>query len=322
MLNDYPFIREVRSPITEKQLLPLDPQCKVVQFNSPLTDNDFMRLARFLEAYPGIPLRIYGHYGQTPDLSFLRYFPFLLGFQADVYQLKDINGLESLPDNLEFLGLGQTKSRMSLRSLARFKNLKDLFLEGHTKDFSAISELKNLIYLSLRSISLPDLSALIPLRRLRSLALKLGGTKELSLLPNISELRYLELWMVKGLADLTPIGQLRELRYLFLQDLKQVTQLPSFRLLNNLKRCHIESLKGLKDLCPIAEAINLRELVVVSMKQIPVTGFECFRNHPTLQEASIGLGSLRRNAEVSKLLGLPTPPAYDKPIKRFVEDEI
>ena len=143
MLNDYPFIREVRSPITEKQLLPLDPQCKVVQFNSPLTDNDFMRLARFLEAYPGIPLRIYGHYGQTPDLSFLRYFPFLLGFQADVYQLKDINGLESLPDNLEFLGLGQTKSRMSLRSLARFKNLKDLFLEGHTKDFSAISELKN-----------------------------------------------------------------------------------------------------------------------------------------------------------------------------------
>ena len=321
MLNDYPFIRKVHSPITENQLLPLDPRCQVVQFDSPLTENDFIKLARFLEAYPGIPLRIYGHYDQTPDLSFLRHFPFLLGFQADVYQLKDINGLDFLPDNLEFLGLGQTKSRISLRPLARFKNLRDLSLEGHTKDFSVISELTNLIYLSLRSISLPDLSALIPLKRLRSLALRLGGTKELSLLPNLSELRYLELWMVKGLADLTPIGQLRQLRFLFLQDLKNVAQLPSFKQLNNLKRCHIESLKGLKDLCPIAEAKNLRELLVVSMKQIPVTGFECFRNHPTLQEASIGLGSLRRNAEVSKLLGLPTPFAYEKPITRYVEDE-
>ena len=320
MLNDYPFIRAVRSPITEKQLLPLDPRCKVVQFDSPLTEKDCIKLARFLEAYPGIPLRIYGHYDETPDLSFLCHFPLLRGFQADVYQLTDINGLEFLSDSLEFLGLGQTKLRLSLKPLARFKNLKDLFLEGHTKDFSVISGLPNLVYLTLRSISLPDLSALIPLQRLRSLALKLGGTKDLSLLPKLSELRYLELWMVKGLADLTPIGQLQQLRYLFLQDLKQVLQLPTFTQLNNLERCHIENLKGLNDLCPIAGAEKLRELVVVSMRHIPVGGFECFKNHPTLREASIGLGSLRRNAEVVKLLGL-SPIPYAKPIERYVEDD-
>jgi hypothetical protein len=111
-----------------------------------------------------------------------------------------------------------------------------------------------------------------------------------------------------------------QLRYLFLQDLKQVTHLPAFAELSNLRRCQIENLKGL-DLCPIAAAKNLRELVVVSMRQIPVSGFDCFRNHPTLREASIGLGSLRRNAEVTRLLGLPLV-SHAKPIKRYVEDDV
>jgi hypothetical protein len=253
------------------------------------------------------------------DLSFLRHFSFLTGFQADLYELTDINGLEFLPDNLEFLGLGQTKRKLSLKPLARFKILKDLFLEGHTKDFSAICELTELVYLNLRSVTLPDLTPLLPLEQLRSLALRLGGTKDLSLLPNLRDLRYLELWMIKGLTDLSAIGQLHQLRYLFLQDLKQVTHLPSFTELKNLERCQIESLKGLNDVSPIAAARNLRELVVVGMRQIPVAGFDCFRNHPTLKKVSIGLGSLKRNEEVTKLLGLPAV-SHAKPIKRYVDE--
>ena len=37
----------------------------------------------------------------------------------------------------------------------------------------------------LRSITLPDLSALVPLRRLTSLDIKLGGTRDVSLLPQV-----------------------------------------------------------------------------------------------------------------------------------------
>ncbi|MCM3873986.1 MAG: hypothetical protein ND895_25135 [Pyrinomonadaceae bacterium] len=320
MADDYPFIRQVHSPITEYQLRPLDPRCLVVQFDSPLSDNDFSRLSRFLKGYPKVPLRIYGHYRQTPDLSFLSQFPFLQGFQADVYQLTDLDGLAFLPDSLEFLGLGQTKRRLSLKPLARFKKLKDLFLVGHTKDFSIISELTDLVKLNLRSITLPNLSPLLPLRQLRSLALKLGGTKDLSLLPELNNLRYLELWMVKGLTDLGPVSQLHQLRYLFLQDLKQVTRLPSFTQLRKLERCTIENLKGLTELCSIAAAESLRELCVVNMPQIPVSGFECFKNHPTLREASVGLGSMRRNAEVTKMLGLP-PVSNIKPIASYVYDD-
>jgi hypothetical protein len=319
MPDDYPFIREVHSPITENQLRPLDPRCRVVQFSSPLSENDFRKLSDFLKMFPAVPLRIYGHYSEAADLAFLSHFPFLKGFQVDLYQLTDLKDLAFLPDSLEFLGLGQTKRRLSLKPLARFKNLKDLFLEGHTKDFSVISELTDLISLSLRSVSLANLSPLLPLHRLRSLALRLGGTRDLSLLPKLSALRYLELWMVKGLADIRPVEQLRELRCLFLQDLKNVTELPSFAQLSNLQRCHIENLKGLHDLSAIASAKNLCELVVVSMSQIPVSGFECFRNHPTLQAASVGLGSMRRNAEVARLLGVP-PVSEMKPVERYVMD--
>jgi len=97
--------------------------------------------------------------------------------------------------------------------------------------------------------------------------------------------------------------------------------LPSFTQLRKLERCQIENLKGLSEVCAIADAENLRELVVVSMPQIPVSGFECFRNHPTLQAASVGLGSMRRNAEVTKLLGVP-PVSEMKPIERYVKDNL
>jgi hypothetical protein len=319
MDDDYKFLRNVRSPITDDMLRPLDPECRVVQFDAPLTAEDLIRLSEFLRGYPNVPLRVYGWYSGTTDLSFLRYFPFLRGFQADVYLLNDLDGLGYLPEDLEFLALGQTKRRLSLKPLARFENLRDLFLEGHTKDFNVVSGLHELVYLTLRSITLPDLSPLLPLHRLRSLGLKLGGTKNLGLLPKLSGLRHLELWMVKGMVDISPIGELMQLRFLFLQSLKNVTVLPTFAHLNELVRCHVDDMKGLTDVCPIAAARNLEELLVTSMRKIPAAGFECFKGHPNLREALIGLCSIRRNAEVDKLLSLPAA-RYFEPIKQYVEN--
>ena len=69
---------------------------------------------------------------------------------------------------------------------------------------------------------MPDLSLLLPLTGLRSLDLKLGGTRDLGLLPRLGELRYLELWMIRGLTDITAVGRIPSLRALFLQALRQV----------------------------------------------------------------------------------------------------
>jgi hypothetical protein len=46
----------------------------------------------------------------------------------------------------------------------------------------------NFTSLTLRSITLPDLSLLLPLSQLRALDIKLGGTRDLTLLPQIGAL--------------------------------------------------------------------------------------------------------------------------------------
>ena len=302
---EYPFIREVTSPLTAQQLRPLDDRCQVVQFSSPLRAEEYSRLATFLREYPNMKLRIYGHYGRETDLEFLREFSFVTSFQADLYLLKDLNGLRHLTSDLTSLGLGQTKRRQSLSILRTFPALRDLYLEGHTKDFAAVGDLVNLEALTLRSITLPGLGVLANLRKLQSLDIKLGGTNDLSLLPRVGRLRYLELWMVRGLSDLSPLREVEDLQYLFLQALKNVTTLPSLASLRKLRRVHLETMKGLRDLQPVADAPRLEELLVIDMRHLTPDAFRVFAGHPTLQRALVGLGSDRKNRAVQELLRLP-----------------
>ena len=306
-LNDYPFIREIRSPVTSDQLAPLDERCQVVQFSSPLTETDHVKLAEFLRSYPQIPFRVYGHYSKpVPNLSFLKHYPFLSGFQVDVYLLESIEGVEFLPNSLTFFKFGQTRSKkLSLNFLRRFEQLRNLYLESQTKDIEAISNLSRLEQLTLRSITLPGLALLLPLKNLWSLDIKLGGSKDLRLLPQVGKLKYLELWMIKGLQDINVIGEVVTLQNLFLQALKNVTALPSFRNLRSLRRVTLDTMKGIKDLSPVADAPVLEELLVVAASQLKPEDFKPFVGHPTLKSATIGLCSIRKNERVQKLLGLP-----------------
>jgi hypothetical protein len=305
--DNYPFIREIKSPVTPEQLSPLDERCHVVQFASPLTDIDHANLAKFLRNYPNVPLRIYGHYNKpVSDLGFLCYYNFLKGFQADVYLLESVEGVEFLPNSLTFFGFGQTKSKkLSLSFLRRFEQLRDLYLESHTKDIEVISNLSRLEQLTLRSISLSDLALLLPLKNLWSLDIKLGGTKDLRLLPQVGKLKYLELWMIRGLQDVNVVGEVVTLQNLFLQALKNVTALPSFRNLRSLRRVTLDTMKGINDLSPVADAPALEELFVVAANQLKPDDFKPFVGHPTLKSATIGLCSVRKNEQAQKLLGLP-----------------
>jgi hypothetical protein len=52
-----------------------------------LTETDFVELSRFMEGNPSVPLRAYRHFGIQTDLEFLRHFPFLKEFQADLFDL-------------------------------------------------------------------------------------------------------------------------------------------------------------------------------------------------------------------------------------------
>lgn len=320
-VKDYPFIREISSPITADELTPLDKRCEVIQFCTPLDNGELVQLADFHSAYPDIPLRAYG-YDSVKNLEFLRYFPFLRQFQADVWTLESLEGLRHLPSDLQFLGLGATKSTAhSLAVLERFHELKDLFIEGHTKDISAIRHCARLESLTLRSITLPDLSVLTSLSNLRHLRLKLGGTKNLRLLPRIGKLIYLELWRIFGLSDVSSIAELNDLQFVFLQSLKRVTRLPGLDRLPALRRVHLEDLKGVQDLEPVSRAPNLAELIVTDMPQLQIDAFCPFVGYKALRVARIRLRNKKKDKAIEEILNLP--PTEVSPTKwnfEFIEN--
>ena len=143
---------------------------------------------------------------RLPSLDFLRHFPTLRRFSADCLfnSLTNIDGLGYLPADVEDLGLGHTRARRSLALLARFKNLTRLFIEGHTKNIDVVGELRRLpASPTFGNPSQPG--GTHALQDLRALDLKLGGTRNLELLPQVGQLGYLEIWMVKGLSDLSPL---------------------------------------------------------------------------------------------------------------------
>jgi internalin A len=264
-----------------------------------MTEHDYRTIARFLSEYPSVTLRVYGDYKRTiHDLEFLRHFPWLRRFQVDIWHLESVDGLAHLSPELTYLGIGATKKTFSMAILGRFPILHELFLEGHSKDIGRISQLPELEDLTLRSITLPDLAILVPLRRLWSLDIKLGGTKNLELLPKVGQLKYLELWMIKGLDDISSISGVHTLQYLFLQALRRVTELPDFRGLVNLRRVHVETLKGLTDICKLAGAPALEELEVYDMPQLNPENFRCLVGHPALRAGCFALGSQRKNDEL------------------------
>jgi hypothetical protein len=300
--------RDVASPLTNEMLKPFTAERGVIQFQSRLTDDDFRVLADWLRPQPNVGLRAYGSYdGTITDLEFLKHFPWLRSFAADALfsSLRSLDGLRHLESGLESLVIGQTKTKLDLQVLRQFGELRELHIEGQTKGIDTVSLLTSLEEITLRSITLPDLALLLPLRRLNALNLKLGGTRDLELLPRIGELRYLELWMVKGLTDVAGTARLPTLRYLFLQSLARVTTLPSFAESTDLRRIHLETMKGLTAIAPVGTAPALESLVVVDCRQFGPQDFEPLVGHPTLRSARIGTGSQKRNDAINNLLRLP-----------------
>ena len=154
---------------------------------------------------------------------------------------------------------------------------------------------------------MPDLSILTGLNNLQSLDIKLGGTNNLGLLPEIGKLRYLELWQIRGLDDVTAIAGLPHLQHLFLQSLGRVTAIPSLGGLTKLRRVVLDTMKGITDLQPLADAPALEQLVLVAMRQIRLEHLECLVGHPTLRHAIFGLGSMKRNKAAYEMVGVDRP---------------
>src|SRR2546430_2306003 len=165
---------------------PLELDCKVIQFRQPLSPAQLRKAGDLLVNRPDVELYVYGR--ASMDLNFLSYFRTVRRLHVARYDLDDITGFSYLDGGLDELIFGQTRKKFPLRFIETLPHLKKLFLVGHQKGLHWICTLNELTSLGLSRITLPDLSALLSLTRLRQLSVLLGGTTNLSLLPQFPEL--------------------------------------------------------------------------------------------------------------------------------------
>jgi hypothetical protein len=312
---------------SEVQSLIGDADLRVLQASSEVETGTWELLnAEFFSKRHDVELRVYGFYSSVCDLSFLskmrevRHFsadcltkargiehvadlPKLESLSVGIFNLESFDFLAGLPANqIQKLGLELTKSkRPSLELLQRFKNLKTLYLEGQQKGIEVISTLTALEDLTLRSISPSELNFLRNLSRLWSLDIKLGGVKDLSALRGMNQVKYLELWQVKGLSDITPISDMLGLQYLFLQSLRNVAALPDFSKLPCLRRIYLENMKGLTDVSSAAAAPALEEFAHASASGMEPEDYDAILKGKCLRAASVWFGSDKKNERFRQL---------------------
>lgn len=285
-----------------------------------------MMNARFFAKRPDVRLRLYGFYGAQCDLAFLETMTNVRNLSVDaiysadnvsaigqmsalkqlrveIYALDSFAFLDAVPVTLERLVLGATKSKKpKLQSLGRFSALKELYVEGHSKGIESIEALGHLETLTLRSVSLKSLDFLKSLPSLRGLEFKLGGTQGFQALTTMTELNYLELWQVRGLADLDFISSMTGLQALFLQSLPQVQALPDASRLAALTSVHLETMKGLQDISGLAAAPALEDLTLIAANHMEPEDWVPIFKLPTLKRVQAGFGSDKKNDRLDQLL--------------------
>ena len=275
----------------------------------------------FFGKRPDVEFRVWGfHFDKRPcDLSFLPHMPNVQRFSADcldhatgiehiaalpnlqklglgIRDLESFSVLDHISSSLTDLSLTATKSkRPHIEHLRRFRNLRRLYLEGQSNGIEAISDLPRLEDLTLRSITVDTLGFVRHLKHLWSLDIKLGGTANLSALRGMTCLKYLELWQIRGLKDISVISSLVGLQYLFLQSLPHITQLPNMSRLEALRRVHLDNMKGLKNLDASRTAPAIEDVLVIAANGKEPSQFQGVLGSPTLKEIVMGFGSKKKN---------------------------
>lgn len=321
---------EVASPVTSRKLSRVPRDVERVQFSMPLTDEDHRALGRWFVEHPKVHLRAHGHeaLGAAGDLSFLRHYPGLTGLSVDcLYDppVLDARSLGLLPTTLRELDLEVRTSDDALERLAelpdlhrlslahrrrlppvlsQLTSLRELHLTGPVKDLEPLAGLTQLDHLKLRSVT-ADLAPLVAMTQLRALEIRLGGMTDLSAIPRIGAITYLELWLVRGLADLTFLADMHHLQHLFLQALKNVQALPDLSRCAALERVWLETMKGLVDVSALATAPALRELDLVDCGHLRPEDLLPLKASRSLRQLGVGMGSDRKNLAARSLLAIP-----------------
>ncbi|WP_134686875.1 hypothetical protein [Brevibacillus migulae] len=321
---------EIKDRLSEEEVKELlaNKDLEVIQFSKPVEPYTFELLNDLLFAMrDDVELRVYGAYGWKCDLSFLSALPNVTCFTVDsmsgevdhldaIIQLNQLKSLHigisnldnfdilhHLPDTLESIMLERTQSKKAdLAVLERFTQLKKIYIEGHTKNIDVIGRLHQLEDVTLRSVTTKHVEFLAPLKKMWSLDIKLGGINNFEAIEGMENIKYLELWQVRGLKDLSFISTLTGLQYLFLQSLRNVETLPALNGLSRLRKIHLDTMNGLKDISSLGQAPSLVEFTHWSAKNMRIEDYIPLLTNPSVQRVRASFGSDKRNQEFDRMV--------------------
>jgi internalin A len=278
---------------------PLHEACICLCVQTPKTDAELQRLAKLWNGRRDVEVRLLGY--ATQDFEFLRHFPGLERLHVESPTIRNIEGLRHVAETLREFALANTTVQLSLRPLTSCTRLESLHLQRQKKDFAALRGLERLHYLGLSGASLPDLSALLPYKNLRSLFLGFSKPLDLGLLGRFEQLESLHLIKINNLSDVSALELGRGLRRIELEWLPHVATLPDLSGLTRLEEVEISTMKALRDVASIARAPALRFLGLWDCPSLTPESFQCLIGHPTLEHLNFGIGSLKGNDKVAAM---------------------
>lgn len=296
-----------------------NPTARLIILDEPLSVTDFTKLETFIfSRRTDITLSCFVFSPTAMSLNFIRFIPSVRHIYITVSKITDIESLAELKsletlrlssynlDSFDFLNLinidlkelylYQTiSSKPNLKFIGRFKKLKNLYLEGHSKNIEEIQNLKCLTTIVLRSVKGGNVNYLKGLNKLSSVDIKLGGIQDFSALESLANLKYLEIWKVRLLSDVRFISSLTSLETLFLQSLKNVDKLPPLNKLLNLKVIHLEDMKGLVDLNSIRQVKNLESFSFIGTSKQEAEFLKPVLENKSVKNIAYDFKSLTKN---------------------------
>lgn len=158
----------------------------------------------------------------------------------DLYDLKDYSFIQNLNCDLESLQIMiDTKNKTPIfdcQWLLKFSHLHSLWLgKKAKKNIKVIGDMKSLRFVALRGIKVDNFYFLQDCQ-IEELKILWCGITDLSSLEVLQGLKYLELWRIPKLKDISIISHLTHLETLKLQDLSHIHELPDLTRLHHLKK--------------------------------------------------------------------------------------
>ncbi|MBS7563807.1 hypothetical protein KHS38_05275 [Mucilaginibacter sp. Bleaf8] len=231
-------------------------------------------------------IRFYGHYGDSFDCNVVNHLPNVKALAVDclikahnieaitrltnlqrltvgIYEIKETELLsaENLQQVKELFLIDTKTKAFNLEFLSNYRNLTSLIISGHTKNIDAVGTLTKLNSLRLNSISKAPLHFVNGLKELKFLSITLGGRDNIYEIGE-NEIEHLELVWIRGLNDISNMGNFRKLQTLKVEDQIRLPdihfdrELPELHDLKLLNCKTLTSLSGLEKL-PALEKLRI-----------------------------------------------------------------